>query len=322
MNKRLFPAILFLLFGVTLACGPVTTGKQTAVGPTIIVVTATQSPTESPTAPPGNAVVPTSTVAPPPTAPPPTAARLAPPTIISFTANKSTIVEHEDVTLSWEAQGGTEAYISWVGADELLTGASGTLNPNGGTTTISPDGNGEIVLTVRNSAGEATSHLQLTIKCAHEWVPALANHAPFGDRCPREAQIGPAAQQPFEHGFMIWMGASRTIYVFYNQTGSGQANLYSSYADEFHEGDPESDPSLTPPTGLYQPIRGFGLVWRTHPEVQQGLGWATAPETGFNSWEQGVTLAGMHNSVTLLQGIDGTIYQLRAFGSTWSVYKP
>jgi hypothetical protein len=42
-----------------------------------------------------------------------------------------------------------------------------------------------------------------------------------------------------------------------------------------------------PPPGLYQPIRGFGKLWRTHPEVRDRLGWATAPEQGFyTQWQQ------------------------------------
>jgi len=66
------------------------------------------------------------------------------------------------------------------------------------------------------------------------------------------------------------------IYVLYD-TG-----IYEMVEDMFQEGvDPESS-GLTPPTGLYEPIRGFGKVWREVSSVRSGLGWATKPEVGGN----------------------------------------
>ncbi len=119
------------------------------------------------------------------------------------------------------------------------------------------------------------------------------------------------------------MRSNSTIYVFYNQPAPGRSDpAYHVYNDEFSEGDPESDPAIVPPTGLYQPIRGFGLVWRTYPEVRDGLGWATAPEAGFETWKQEYSLSGMHSSFTVLQGIDGTMYHLSHFDSSWQVYSP
>ena len=119
---------------------------------------------------------------------------------------------------------------------------------------------------------------------------------------------------------MIWLGTSREIYVFYDQPEPGHSEpSYRIYADEFHDGDPESSPTLVPPSGLYQPLRGFGLVWRTYPDVRAGLGWATAPEAGFETWKQGFAGSGLHNSFTMLRGIDGTIYQLTHMDSSWRV---
>jgi hypothetical protein len=290
--------------------------------PTVEAPTATPTPEASPTTAP--AATPTPEQVPPTTPPtatplPPTATPLSPPTILSFTADPTTIVQGESVALTWQAVDGSEAFIEWYGSNGLLASAPGPLDPDGGTVTVKPDGS-PIRLVVRNSAGDAEAQVDLTIECAHEWVPALAEHHP--GRCPGEAQIGAAAQQPFENGFMIWLEPSRTIYVFYNFGRAGSPPVYEVYPDDFQEGDPESDPAIVPPAGLYQPIRGFGLVWRTHPEVREGLGWATAPEVGFQTWRQGYTGTGMHASFTLMQGIDGTIYHLEAFGSTWGVYSP
>ena len=87
------------------------------------------------------------------------------------------------------------------------------------------------------------------------------------------------AFQPFEHGMMIWSNKigwyeQPVIYVL-SENGS-----YQRYDDTFQDGvDPESG-GETPPNGLFEPIRGFGKVWRQNPGVRSALGWATAPEAG------------------------------------------
>ena len=58
--------------------------------------------------------------------------------------------------------------------EQVLTYCNTGTLATGGIGTITPDGVGTIVLTVRNSAGEARAELQLTINCANEWAPALA----------------------------------------------------------------------------------------------------------------------------------------------------
>ena len=80
------------------------------------------------------------------------------------------------------------------------------------------------------------------------------------------------AQQAFATGVMLWRSDTRTIYALADD-GS-----WASYPDTFVEGDPEQDPSLTPPAGYQQPIRGFGKVWRENGEVAERLGWAMTPE--------------------------------------------
>jgi hypothetical protein len=85
----------------------------------------------------------------------------------------------------------------------------------------------------------------------------------------------PAAVQTFERGTMVYVGTSpAAIYVLYN-TGS-----FVRYPDTFVDGvDPVSG-GETPPAGLFEPIRGFGKVWRSDTAVRNGLGWATQPESG------------------------------------------
>jgi len=88
------------------------------------------------------------------------------------------------------------------------------------------------------------------------------------------------AYQPFEHGSMLWVSrttnvAEKLIYVFFDD------GTFQQFNDTWTEGEPVSG-GLTPPSGLYEPVRGFGKVWRegTGARVRERLGWATAPEKG------------------------------------------
>jgi len=99
--------------------------------------------------------------------------------------------------------------------------------------------------------------------------PALA--AQIG--CPTAtATTLDSALQNFERGTMIWLNGP--IYVLY---ADGRAQ---QYPDTFTAGvDPESG-GETPRSGLFEPVRGFGKVWRSTAEVRSGLGWATILEEG------------------------------------------
>lgn len=87
------------------------------------------------------------------------------------------------------------------------------------------------------------------------------------------------AYEQFEHGAMIWSNKigwydQPVIYVV-SENGS-----YQRYNDTFDENvDPESG-GEAPPPGLFEPIRGFGKVWRDNPGVRSALGWALEHERG------------------------------------------
>jgi serine/threonine-protein kinase len=96
--------------------------------------------------------------------------------------------------------------------------------------------------------------------------------------CPSgEAVAVAAAWQPFEHGLMLWREDLNLIYTL------DAANRWASFGDTWRETDAVSDPVLSPPEGWYQPVRGFGKIWRERPGVGDGLGWATAEEAGFRA---------------------------------------
>jgi hypothetical protein len=153
-----------------------------------------------------------------------------------------------------------------------------------------------------------------------EW-PCEHEDLLFGGRyCPSsEASFPQAAQQQFEHGFMIWHEATRsdetkpggTIYVFYED---GECEQFD---DNWRADEPQNDPTLTPPKGLYQPIRGFGKVWRENERIREKLGWAIAPEQGFTGVWQDANPASLSSTQAYIQTIDGRIIALNHGPSNW-----
>jgi hypothetical protein len=83
------------------------------------------------------------------------------------------------------------------------------------------------------------------------------------------------AHQPFERGAMMWLsGPPSSIYVLYN---TGQ---FQRFDDTYNASTDPASGGETPPNGLLEPVRGFGKVWRSAPEVRSGLGWGVNPEAG------------------------------------------
>ena len=92
-----------------------------------------------------------------------------------------------------------------------------------------------------------------------------------------EAHAQAAASQGFERGFLLWREDPDYVYVMHDD---GRLGLYpmSVYPESVRRNPPGADPSIVPPSGLLQPVRGFGLVWRDNPEVRDGVGWALENE--------------------------------------------
>jgi hypothetical protein len=107
---------------------------------------------------------------------------------------------------------------------------------------------------------------------------------------------------------MFWLAEGRMIYVLFSD---GRSPAWLSLADEYRDGEPESDPSFNPPAGLVQPVRGFGLAWRSREDIRRRLGWATAPESAFETqFQQGA-------DAFFLRDRDGRIIGLYGEGARW-----
>ncbi len=156
--------------------------------------------------------------------------------------------------------------------------------------------------------GSDQAYLSIPLTCPDEW---------FFEPAPEGCPAGPAlysagAEQAFEHGLMLWVGEEDRIYVLFDDGGMTK---WRAYTDHWEEGDPIDDPSIIPPPGLYQPIRGFGLVWREMPEVRERLGWAIAPEQGYGTAVQR-TSRWKYND-TYIRAFDGGTWRLGPEGSEW-----
>ena len=90
---------------------------------------------------------------------------------------------------------------------------------------------------------------------------------------------------------------------------------WAAFTDEWDPGEPESDPTLEPPPGFYQPVRGFGQVWREQPGVRERLGWALGDEVAYQTAVQRTSYAKYNE--TYIQAMDGRVWRLRAERSGW-----
>jgi hypothetical protein len=83
-----------------------------------------------------------------------------------------------------------------------------------------------------------------------------------------------AVYQDFERGFMLYLPDRKAIWVCIRSIGpSVNYGQWAAFPDTFQDGEPEIDPTLVPPTGLQQPKRGFGKVWRENPVMHDLIGW-------------------------------------------------
>ena len=122
--------------------------------------------------------------------------------------------------------------------------------------------------------------------------------------CPVESEESNwSAEEAFVGGYMFWRQDLQLIYAVY---GDG---TWQSFSDTWDSSQIEEDPTIVPPSGFYQPKRGFGKVWREQSGVRDKLSWAIAPERGFAaSWqafEGGMMLWSDHQGTFVLYN-DGT----------------
>jgi hypothetical protein len=276
------------------------------------VESATEQP--SPTTLPAELPSETPSPAPTPPLPSPTPA----PQILSFTASP-TITQNvgDAVHLTWEASGQRAELCHLIG-----TGPTNCQDvPLIGEQDFVVD---EQALTYIGFALRVYADEQSSIKTV-ELHPQCQNLRPWffaGPplRCPADVALTSyAASQHFERGLMVWVEETDEFYVFYDEPDQqGFQVVHRTVGLELKPGASEDNRiGEDPPTGLYEPVSGFGLVWRGEVEwpyadnVRERLGWATAPESGYDTAHQCSTPAYPRLWNCFLLGPDGEVIHLR-----------
>ena len=256
-------------------------------------ITSTPGPTEpslaTPTTPP-TATEPSSISAPiaGPTQTPPPVPALA---IEAYLADVEDILNGKRLTFRWQTVGADKVRIE-SGTTQRLAPAwdvpgDGTLTVELYTTNYR---NPDMTLIAYNEGDNQTARDSVSQTITIEW-PCQIDYffTPAPDACPAGVAVSTwAAEQVFEHGRMLWLQEIRDreyrevnrLYVLYEN------GRWQWYPDTWTLDQPENDPTIMPPEGQYQPIRGFGKVWREYLTVSDQLGWALGPEQGYDAtWQ-------------------------------------
>ena len=278
---------------------------------------------------------PTSTPAPTKAAAAPTSAQASAPVIHNFFANAFEINSGDSIYLTWNSSHATRAVLWQRFSAAGVESAQRDVPPNGSLTikTLSTDRHWQdFDLIVYNNAGAAASAtLNVRFRCAHTlFFPTESRLCPDGP-----TQSTKAAEQIFENGRMIWLEHAASlrqwgwsagdkedfiILVLFGQSYRG--STWQMFVDAWRETEPESDPNTVPPQGKYQPIRGFGKVWRTHPEVRQILGWAIGQEKGFDAAYQQISNINGSDQCAYIRSADARVINLCRKSGYWTFAAP
>jgi hypothetical protein len=273
--------------------------------------TCTLEPTVAPIDTPQPTSTPTST--PRPTSRP-TRTPSRPLQILSFTARPDPIEREGTVTLAWNAPGATSVGIT-------------RLSPEGGifvkTEGFDLPASGSIALQVPEEYTESVEYYlgardaNGALHKAYVIVGIICRYDEYmAHRCPLSQDIIWAAYEPFERGHMVWRSDTQEIYVLYAD-GS-----YETYEDTWREGDPVDVPG-SPPPGLHEPVRGFGNLYAHQPRVREVLGWATAPEAGYDMEVETIRGgSGRYPAISTYFTLpDNRVVNLYPFTTTWEIVR-
>jgi len=308
---------------VTIAPSLTPTVQPSPTDPVASVVsrnTPTPVPTRRPVTPtPGPS--PTSPLAPTLSPAPSTLTATSAPTLAGlsieyFTTDTASVRPGDNVTLFWSTRGAVRARIYRVDAEgERIW--RWDVNASGKLTVSTRSGDRDVarfLLEAESGSQMVEQPLLIPLLCPETWY-----FDPAPDACPANSpQVSMQAEQIFEHGRMIWVETLDRVYVIFED---GRSPVWAQYPDNFEEGDPDRDDSLTAPPGLLQPIRGFGLVWRTNERIRDRLGWATSPEVAFEGMYQSDS-AEPSVATLYLRTRDGAILALDALNDEWEVLPP
>ena len=134
--------------------------------------------------------------------------------------------------------------------------------------------------------------------------------------CPINNQVAIPliAEESFQGGHLLWRSDTDDVYVIYDRQKTSGAELWEGKWitdptwDWAAAGEPDPDGiGLSPPPGLVEPKRGFGWLWRTFLDRENGLlGWALDKEVGFENTGQ---IQNFENGI-IVKGASSKMYAL------------
>lgn len=171
----------------------------------------------------------------------------------------------------------------------------------------------------------AAQGAEKTVEPTNTPTPVEATATPDVFPTPIVGQIF-VAEQEFQNAKMLWLQPINQIWIL--QSNNDGENIWTVREDTWAEGLPENDPELTPPAeGLIQPVRGFGLLWRSDDALRSQIGWATDEELGYTTdyeYHWGGTVNEDNEYVTgpgyhLLKMFSQDVYRFDEETRTWSI---
>jgi hypothetical protein len=256
------------------------------------------------------------------------------PVILSYSVDPTEASPGQSVTLNWTSVNAASAELTTYSASSAPS-APTVLPPNG--SLVVPIGKDEIGafslnLIVKDQAGKTDQRSRYVSLLCLDTFFFSSSLKPISGGCPyRPAAFVAGVEQTFENGRMLWLapipipnsapgpalGAS--IYILYNAGVMDAWGVWQRYDDFWVPGQPESDPALQPPAGLYQPLRGFGKIWRETPGVREKLGWAKAPEQGYSDAAYQTQARYGQPGDVYLRAADKSILYLQSDGYWWPI---
>jgi hypothetical protein len=312
MRRILLLLIVWLLatgctIGITQP-GDAVQATSSPIPPTQAAQPTQAKPTPEPTKPSTPSAAPTAIPTPAPTV---AENATSDPAIIYFKANVQEADPGDTILLEWKVVGADHAVLYRIPPSQQLPLSGWEVDASGSYSYDIPSDDRNTVsfqLYAFDASGEyVVAYLNVDLRCPDIWF-----FSPPAEECPGAPLVSQAAEQHFERGIMIWIEDKDRIYILYDD---GATPKWESYTDTWDESQPDHDPGLTSPDGLYQPVRGFGLVWRQNPRVRERLGWAVGQEQGFETTMQHTTF--FKYNATYIGALDGNVWYLGPEQNSW-----
>lgn len=205
---------------------------------------------------------------------------VAAPRIISFTVSPNPVERGQDVTVSWQVDGASQATVWQLTYDSKLDRWYRQSDPiSSGSNigeyrlTVAGDANRTLRFEIeaKNAAGDSVTTTSDEIRLACHTLFFKTDLPPW---CPNAPETALAAFQAFEGGFMIWRADTGQVYVLRQATPDLPADWFAFFPTE------EAVSRNIPPDRL-APGEHFLRAWASLPEYWRSLGGAIAPEQAF-----------------------------------------